>query len=162
MTKANTSCAPLDIHKWKWALTQLQSFNKGKTYVSLIFSTSQNNFWKRNYTWKHNCNTKHFNHALSTNCKSKWFFTIKSARFLTNIFYSTSSILKGCFEAKNSDIKELEIRDLFFCRLSIYIFFPLIINFFLKPFINCWMIYIKMFLQRCYATCFIICYLTFP
>ncbi len=46
----------------------------------------------------------------------------------------------------------------FLCRLFLYILFPLIINFFLKPFINCWMICIKMFLQTCYAICFIICY----
>jgi hypothetical protein len=30
MTKTNTSCAPLDIHKSKLAIAQLQSFSKGK------------------------------------------------------------------------------------------------------------------------------------
>jgi hypothetical protein len=54
MTKTNTSCAPLDIHKSKLAVTQLQSFSKGKTYVSLVFSTNsgktmfENNFEKEN------------------------------------------------------------------------------------------------------------------
>ncbi len=56
MSKINTSCAPLDIHKSKLLITQLQSFNKGKTYVSLVFSTNldkivfENNFQKRNCT----------------------------------------------------------------------------------------------------------------
>jgi hypothetical protein len=30
------------------------------------------------------------------------------------MFYSTSSFLKESFEAKNSNMEELEIRDLFF------------------------------------------------
>ncbi len=40
MTKTNTSCAPLDIHKSKLTIAQLQSFNENKTYVSLVFSTN--------------------------------------------------------------------------------------------------------------------------
>jgi hypothetical protein len=40
MTKINTSCAFLDIHKSKLAVAELQSFNKAKTYVSLVFSTN--------------------------------------------------------------------------------------------------------------------------
>jgi hypothetical protein len=50
MTKTNTSCAPLDIHKSKLAVAQLQSFSESKTYVSLVFSTNsgkimfENNF----------------------------------------------------------------------------------------------------------------------
>jgi len=52
MTKINTSCASLDIHKSKLTIAQLQSFSKGKTYVYLIFSTNlskivfENNFGK--------------------------------------------------------------------------------------------------------------------
>jgi hypothetical protein len=45
--------------------------------------------------------------------KASNFFTIKSARFPTNIFCSTSSFLKGSFEAKNLNMEEMEIRDLF-------------------------------------------------
>ncbi len=37
MTKIYTSCAPLDIHKSKLAITQLQSFSTCKTYVYLVF-----------------------------------------------------------------------------------------------------------------------------
>jgi len=136
MTKTNTSCAPLDIHKSKLVVAKLQSSNKGKTYVSLVFSTNsnktvfENNFWEWNCTWRHNCNTKHFNHTLSTNCKGKWFFTIKSPRFFTNIFCSTSSFLKGSFEAKNSNMEELEIRGLFFANwLSTFSFPWLLISF---------------------------------
>jgi hypothetical protein len=68
--------------------------------------------------------------------------------------------------APHSDLKKFRYGRIgnkrpFLCRLFLYILFPLTINFFLKPFINCWMIRIKMFLQTCYATCFIICYWTF-
>ncbi len=92
MTKTNTSCAHMDISKWKLAIAQLQSFNKCKTYVSLVFSTIlsktmfENNFQERNCTQGHNCKTKHFNHTLSSNYKGKWFFAIKSARLSINIF----------------------------------------------------------------------------
>jgi hypothetical protein len=142
MTKTNTSCAPLDIHKSKLVVAQLQSFNISKTYVSLIFSTNsnktvfENHFQEWNCIWGHNYNTKHFNNTLSTNCKGKWLFTIKSPRFSTNIFCSTSSFLKGIFEAKNSNMEKLEIRGLFFANWLSTFFFPLIINFFLKPFTN--------------------------
>ncbi len=152
MTKINTSCAPLDIHKSKLVVTQLQSFNKGKIYVSLVFSTNldkimfENNFWKGNCTWGHNYITKHFNHTLSTNCKGKWFFIIKNVRFFENIFCCTSSFLKGIFEAKNSDMEKLEIRDLFFTNcLPTFFFLWLLISSW-KPLINCWMICITMFL----------------
>jgi hypothetical protein len=43
-------------------------------------------------------------------------FTIKNARFSTNMFCSTSSFLKGSFEAKNSNIEKLEIKDIFFAN----------------------------------------------
>jgi hypothetical protein len=46
--------------------------------------------------------------------KASNFFAIKSARFSTNIFCSTSSFLKGSFEAKIFNMEEMEIRDLFF------------------------------------------------
>jgi hypothetical protein len=67
----------LDIHKLELVVAQLQSFSKGKTYVSLVFSTNlnktmfENNFQKKNYTQRHNCNTEHFNHTLSPNYKGK-------------------------------------------------------------------------------------------
>jgi len=60
-----------------------------------------------------NCNIECFNHTHSMNCKSKWFLTIKSARFSINIFSSTSSFLKGSFEAKNPNMEELKIFALF-------------------------------------------------
>ncbi len=77
MTKINTSCAPLNMHKSKFVVAQLQSFNQGKTYISLVFSTQlgktmfENNFREGNYTQGHNYNTKHFNYTLFTNCKGK-------------------------------------------------------------------------------------------
>jgi hypothetical protein len=124
----------LDMHKSKFVIAQLQSFSKGKTYVSLVFFTNlgktmfENNFREGNYIQGHNHNTKHFNHTLSTNCKGKWFFIIKSARFSTNIFCSKSSFLKGSFEAKNSNMEELQIRDLLFANcLFIFSFVWLLI-----------------------------------
>jgi hypothetical protein len=59
-------------------------------------------------------------------------FIIKNIRFSTNTFCSTSFFLKGSFEAKKSNMEELEIKDLFFANY----FFPLIVILFLKPFIN--------------------------
>jgi hypothetical protein len=76
----------LDICKSKLVVGQLQSFNKGKAYVSLISSTNlnkivfENNFRKGSCKWGHNYNIKHFNHTFSTNYKSKWFFTIKKVQ----------------------------------------------------------------------------------
>jgi hypothetical protein len=62
------------VHPWtsinkKLAIAQLQSFSKGKTYVSLVVSTNlsktmfENNSQERNYTQGHNCNIKHLNHT---------------------------------------------------------------------------------------------------
>jgi len=84
----------------------------------------ENNFQEGNYTQRHNYNTKHFNYTLSTNCKGKWFFTIESARFSTNTFCSTSSFSKGSFEAKNSNMEKLQIRDLLFANCFFTFSFP--------------------------------------
>ncbi len=76
----------------------------------------ENNFQEGNCKRGHNCNTKHINHTFSTNCKGKWFFIIKSARFSTKFFCSTSSFLNESFKTKNSNIEKLKIRNLFFAN----------------------------------------------
>jgi hypothetical protein len=56
--------------------------------------------------------------------------------FPQTFFCSTSSFLKGYFEAKNSSMEELEICALFFANCLSTFFFPLIINLFLKFFLS--------------------------
>jgi hypothetical protein len=59
MATTNTSCAPLDIHKSKLVVTQQQSFNNNKTYVSLVFSTNSNKIMFENNFRNGNCTQRH-------------------------------------------------------------------------------------------------------
>lgn len=61
--------------------------SKGKTYVYLVFYTRLNkmscekNFHEGNWIQGHKCKIKYFSHSLFTNCKGKWLFTTKRAKF---------------------------------------------------------------------------------
>jgi hypothetical protein len=54
-----------------------------------------------------------FNQLLSTNCKGRWFLTIKKLKSSKNCFGCTSSFLKGSFVTKKLDMELEETFGLF-------------------------------------------------
>ncbi len=54
-----------------------------------------------------------FNQLISTNCKGRWFFTIKRIKSFKNCFCYTSFFLKGYFATKQLDMELEETFDVF-------------------------------------------------
>jgi hypothetical protein len=67
MIRTKILCAPLDIHKSKLLVTNIQFANFCKTYINFDFSTNLGNIsWKNCFlekktTWGDKCKTKHLN-----------------------------------------------------------------------------------------------------
>jgi hypothetical protein len=78
--------------------------------------------------------------ALTTHfvqiAKASDFSLSKVQDFSQTFFCFRSSFLKGYFKAKNSSMEELEICMLFFASCLSTLFFPSIINLFLKFFLS--------------------------
>ncbi len=113
ITNAKISWPTFDIHKSKLVVTEWHSTKVGKTYNCLVFSTnlSNNSLEKKNLEGKiimgHKCILNLFNQLLSTNCKGRWFLTIKRIKSSRNCFCYTPFFLKGSFTIKKLDM-ELE------------------------------------------------------
>jgi hypothetical protein len=61
----------------------------------------------------HKCILNIFNQLLPTNCKGRWFFTIKIIKSFKNCFCYTSFFLKGFFATKKLDMELEETFGLF-------------------------------------------------
>jgi hypothetical protein len=100
MAKVNISWAPFDIRTSKMILVESHFAKVNKTYNLLILSTKfdhfscENCFLERKLIFGHKCSTICLNHTFSTNCKGKFFFTIKRLRSSKKSFCYKSSILK--------------------------------------------------------------------
>jgi hypothetical protein len=62
---------------------------------------------------RHKCILNLFNQLISTNCKGRWFFTIKRIKSFKNCFCYTSFFLKGYFATKQLDMELEETFDVF-------------------------------------------------
>ncbi len=151
---------PLEI---KISNGRMKHFKKNKNMFIkyLVFSTKpcktscEKKICERNWTQRKKCKIKPFGHALFTNCKCKWIFTIKSVRLSKKFCCFTSSFLKGSLEVKELKMDELDIFGLFlvgcFSKLVLTIEFI-----FLRKIKIIGMVCINMFLQTSYPTCHII------
>jgi hypothetical protein len=87
-------------------------------------------FLEGNTILRNKCNIKHLNHTLSTNCNGKLFFTIKRPRSCKKSFCYTSSLLKGSFIIKKTNIALVGTFGLFFVGcLSIVLIVSSLISF---------------------------------
>jgi len=69
---------------------------------------------------RHKCILNHFNQLFFTNCKGRWFLTIKKVKSSKNCFCYTSSFLKGFFATKKIDI-ELKEHLVFFWKVVFHL-----------------------------------------
>jgi len=81
----------------------------------------------------HKCILNPFNKLLFTNCKRRWFMTIKTPKSSNFCFYGTSSFLKGFLVKINMELKEIffslfERFFFFFLQRTIHFFFKKIQN----------------------------------
>jgi len=57
----------------------------------------------------HKCILNHFNKILSTNCKGRWFFTIRTPKAFKNFFYCRSFLKTRFYVVENLDMELLNI-----------------------------------------------------
>jgi hypothetical protein len=122
ITNPKISCPPFNIHKSRLGIAKWHYVKTCKTYNCFVFSTNMSsNSWencflerKLFFGWKNNfwtqCILNHFNKLFSTNCKGRWFLTIKKPKSSKNCFWCRSHFLKGFFVAKKLD---MELKDTF-------------------------------------------------
>lgn len=93
ITNAKMSWIALDIQRSKLVIANYILLTLVIDTITWFFPPCQINFlmnfffFERFNIWGHKHIMRWFSHTLSTNCKGKWFFTIKTPRFSTKVFF---------------------------------------------------------------------------
>jgi hypothetical protein len=102
----NVSCPTFDIHKSKLLVAKWHFIKLGKTY-NYFFSTNPSNnsleffLIETKTIFGHKCILNLFNHLFSTNCKRRWFLTIKRFKNFQKFFILHMIFFKKFISSKN-------------------------------------------------------------
>jgi hypothetical protein len=134
------SCLTFETHKSKLVVAKWHSIKVGKTYNFLfLFPHNLGNnllefiFMETKKNLGHKCILNLFNQLNSTNCKRRWFLTIKKLKFYRNFVMLHIIFLKRFFSSK--EITYEVIRNVWsFYGKFFFILLQRPIDFVFKPF----------------------------